>query len=405
MALKPIKVSQLNKYIGRVMQTDPILGNVSVIGEISNLKYHSSGHVYFTLKDDAGKLNCFVTGSVVKNIRFQLADGMEVITAGYISVYEKGGYYSLNVRDIQVSGEGELALAYKAMYERLFGEGIFDASYKKQLPLFPKKVCVITSPTGAAVRDIIKIIKSRNNVVDVMVYPCVVQGDGAAVQIASAIDDVNARFNDTDVMIVGRGGGSLEELWAFNEEIVARSIYASDIPVISAVGHETDFSISDYAADVRAETPTAAAALAVPDTFRLMNELDKLSDTMLSHIKRMRDMKAESLKRYQPHMLSVMFSKRVTNALHMTERLSDSIKNSIISRLMTASASVEKYGIMLDAGDPQHIINRGYAVIHDAESDRMISDAAQLTDGMNIKLRVRKGEAAAEITGVKIYGS
>lgn len=405
MALKPIKVSQLNKYIGRVMQTDPILGNVSVIGEISNLKYHSSGHVYFTLKDDAGKLNCFVTGSVVKNIRFQLADGMEVITAGYISVYEKGGYYSLNVRDIQVSGEGELALAYKAMYERLFGEGIFDASHKKQLPLFPKKVCVITSPTGAAVRDIIKIIKSRNNVVDVMVYPCVVQGDGAAVQIASAIDDVNARFNDTDVMIVGRGGGSLEELWAFNEEIVARSIYASDIPVISAVGHETDFSISDYAADVRAETPTAAAALAVPDTFRLMNELDKLSDTMLSHIKRMRDMKAESLKRYQPHMLSVMFSKRVTNALHMTERLSDSIKNSIISRLMTASASLEKYGIMLDAGDPQHIINRGYAVIHDAESDRMISDAAQLTDGMNIKLRVRKGEAAAEITGVKIYGS
>lgn len=405
MALKPIKVSQLNKYIGRVMQTDPILGNVSVIGEISNLKYHSSGHVYFTLKDDAGKLNCFVTGSVEKNIRFQLADGMEVITAGYISVYEKGGYYSLNVRDIQVSGEGELALAYKAMYERLFGEGIFDASHKKQLPLFPKKVCVITSPTGAAVRDIIKIIKSRNNVVDVMVYPCVVQGDGAAVQIASAIDDVNARFNDTDVMIVGRGGGSLEELWAFNEEIVARSIYASDIPVISAVGHETDFSISDYAADVRAETPTAAAALAVPDTFRLMNELDKLSDTMLSHIKRMRDMKAESLKRYQPHMLSVMFSKRVTNALHMTERLSDSIKNSIISRLMTASASVEKYGIMLDAGDPQHIINRGYAVIHDAESDRMISDAAQLTDGMNIKLRVRKGEAAAEITGVKIYGS
>lgn len=405
MALKPIKVSQLNKYIGRIMQTDPILGNVSVIGEISNLKYHSSGHVYFTLKDDAGKLNCFVMGSVVKNIRFQLADGMEIVAAGYISVYEKGGYYSLNVRDIQVSGEGELALAYKAMYERLLGEGLFDASHKKQLPLFPDKVCVITSPTGAAVRDILKIIKSRNNIVDVMIYPCIVQGDGAAAQIASAIDDVNAKFNDTDVMIVGRGGGSLEELWAFNEEIVAHSIYASDIPVISAVGHETDFSISDYVADVRAETPTAAAALAVPDTFRLMNELDKLSDTMLSHIKRMKDMKAESLKRYEPHMLSVMFSKRITNALHMTERLSDSIKNSIGSRLMTASASVEKYGIMLDAGDPQHIINRGYAVIHDAESDRIISDAAQLTDGMNIKLRVRKGEAAAEITGVKIYGS
>ncbi len=405
MALKPIKVSQLNKYIGRVMQTDPILGNVSVIGEISNLKYHGSGHVYFTLKDDTSKVNCFMPSSIVGNMRFQLADGMEVVAAGYISVYEKGGYYSLNVRDVQVSGEGGLALAYKAMYERLLKEGLFDAAHKKPLPAFPKKICVITSPTGAAVRDILKIIRSRNNVVDVMVYPCLVQGDGAAAQIAAAIDDVNARFSDTDVMIVGRGGGSLEELWAFNEETVARSIYESDIPVISAVGHETDFSISDYAADMRAETPTAAAAMAAPDTFRLRDELDGIIAAMSSRLNRMKEMKSESLKRYAPQMLSMIFSRRISDASHMTERLADSMKNGIESRIKTASASVEKFGVMLGAGDPQRIINRGYAVVRDAESGSIISDAQQLTDGMSVTVRMRGGEATADITGVTGYGS
>ncbi len=405
MALKPIKVSQLNKYIGRVMQTDPILGNVSVIGEISNLKYHSSGHVYFTLKDDTSKVNCFMPASISESMRFQLADGMEVVAAGYISVFERGGYYSLTVRDVQVAGEGGLALAYKAMYERLLKEGLFAAAHKKPIPSFPKKICVITSPTGAAVRDILKIIRSHNNVVDVMVYPCLVQGDGAAAQIAAAIDDVNSRFGDTDVMIVGRGGGSLEELWAFNEEIVARSIYESDIPVISAVGHEIDFSISDYVADMRAETPTAAAAMAAPDTFRLRDELDSVIAAMSSRLNRMKEMKSESLKRYAPQMLSMMFSRRITDASHMTERLADSMKNGIESRIKTASASVEKFGVMLDAGDPQRIINRGYAVVRDAMSGGIISDAKQLTDGMSVTVHMRGGEATADIIGVTGYGS
>ena len=405
MALKPIKVSQLNKYIGRVMQTDPILGNVSVTGEISNLKYHSSGHVYFTLKDDSSKVNCFMPAGAARSMRFQLADGMEVVTAGYISVYEKGGYYSLNIRDVQVSGEGGLALAYKAMYERLLKEGLFDASHKKQLPLFPRKVCVITSPTGAAVRDVIKIIKSRNDTVDVLVYPCLVQGDGAAEQIASAIYDVNARFKDIDVIITGRGGGSLEELWAFNEETVARSIYASDIPVISAVGHETDFSISDYAADARAETPTAAAAMAVPDTFRLRDELDSIIEAMSSRVERMTAMRSESLKRYSPDMLSLMFSKRITDVSHAMQRIAENMKNEMNVRIKTAAASVERFGVMLEAGDPQRIINRGYAVVRDARTGDIISGADRLAAGTGITLQMRGGEASAEITGVTGYGS
>lgn len=404
MALKPIKVSQLNKYIGRVMQTDPILGNVSVIGEISNLKYHGSGHVYFTLKDDGSRVNCFMPAGAAEKLRFQLADGMEIIAAGYISVYEKGGYYSLNVRDIQVSGEGGLALAYRAMYDRLSKEGLFDAAHKKPLPLFPEKVCVITSPTGAAVRDMLKIIRSRNDVADVMIYPCLVQGEGAAVQIASAVDDVNARFKDVDVIIVGRGGGSLEDLWAFNEEIVARSIYESEIPVISAVGHEVDFSISDYAADVRAETPTAAAAMAVPDTFALSEELERVISGMMIKLERMTAMKGESLKRYSPDMLSILFSRRLADASHMTERLADGLKNGIDGRLREAASALERFRVMLEAGDPERIINRGYAIVYNGASEDIISGADKLSDGMSITIRMRGGKASANITGVTGYG-
>ena len=265
MAVKPVKVSQLNGYIKRVLQSDPLLGNVSVIGEISNLKYHGSGHVYFTLKDEASKISCFLPYEYRKDLRYELSDGMEIIATGYIYLYERGGTYSLNVREIAVEGVGNLMAAFERLKDKLSKEGLFDENYKKPIPFFPRKIAVITSETGAAVRDIIKIIRSRNNIVDVLVYPCLVQGPGAAAEIADAIEAVNRLFPETDTIIVGRGGGSLEELWAFNEEIVARSIFASRIPVISAVGHETDFTIADFVADKRAETPTAAAQMAAPD--------------------------------------------------------------------------------------------------------------------------------------------
>ena len=259
MAIKPVKVSQLNGYIKRILQTDPLLGNVSVIGEISNLKFHGSGHVYFSMKDEGSRLNCFLPADRAQNLRYELSEGMEITASGYIYLYERGGSYSLNIRDIEVAGLGNLSIAFEKLKAKLEAEGLFDKEHKKEIPFFPEKIAVVTSETGAAVRDILKIIKSRNNYVDVLIYPVLVQGPSAAGEIAHAIADINEKWPDIDTIITGRGGGAMEELWAFNEEIVARSIYASKIPVISAVGHETDFTIADFVADRRAETPTAAA--------------------------------------------------------------------------------------------------------------------------------------------------
>ncbi|HQC82431.1 MAG TPA: exodeoxyribonuclease VII large subunit, partial [Bacillota bacterium] len=209
MAIKPISVSQFNNYVKRVLQTDPLLGNVSVIGEISNLKYHGSGHVFFTLKDEQSKLSCFLPADQVPRLRYELTEGMLITATGYISVFERGGTYSLNIRDILVEGKGNLTIAFEALKAKLEKEGLFDPKYKKPIPTFPKKVVVITSETGAAIRDILKIIRQRNDVVHVILYPCLVQGPDAAADIAAAITEVNRLFPDTDVIIVGRGGGSI----------------------------------------------------------------------------------------------------------------------------------------------------------------------------------------------------
>ena len=400
MAMKPITVSQLNRYIGRILQTDPILGNVSVKGEISNIKYHSTGHVYFTLKDQGSKISCFMAGSTAKNIRYELADGMEIIIAGYLSVYEKGGYYSLNVRDVEMSGEGALNMAYKALYEKLQKEGIFDPQYKKALPVFPRRVCVITSPTGAAVRDILKIIRSRNDVTDVLVYPCLVQGDRAAADIAKAIDDVNARFHDIDVIIAGRGGGSLEELWAFNEEIVARSIFASEIPVISAVGHETDFSISDYAADFRAETPTAAAVMAVPDTFSLRRELSEDIDNMKTALKRKMDIKEAALRRFDPQMLSVIFARRTELWNHRVLMQQTGLKGGLERRITYLENRMENLRLMLESGNPENSIRKGFAVIRDKATGKVVQDTASVKAGDRIEISLKDGTLTADVTAV-----
>lgn len=273
MSIKPISVSQLNTYINRVISSDPILMNVCVNGEISNLTKHSSGHWYFSLKDKNSTLKCFLASSRVSHLRFDLDEGMEIIAYGYVSVYEKGGYYSFNIRDIDASGEGVLQQAFDKLKKKLSDEGLFDEDHKRILPLFPKKIGVITSPTGAAIRDIITTVKRRNPLVDVLLYPALVQGEGSAASLTEAIQNMNS-FSDVDVLIVGRGGGSMEDLWSFNEESVARAVYNSKIPVISAVGHEVDYVITDFVADVRAATPTAAAELAVP---HINNFIDRIN--------------------------------------------------------------------------------------------------------------------------------
>ena len=356
MALRPITVTQLNDYIARVFDSDTLLMNVAVTGEISNLKYHSSGHVYFSLNDENSKVNCFLPSSYVRTLKYELGDGLEITATGKINVYRKGGYYSLFVRNVQVAGEGGLSMAFQLMKEKLEKEGLFDPAHKKPIPAFPHKIGILTSSTGAAVKDIIKIIRSKNELVDIMVFPVQVQGDGAAADIAGMLKFVNDNYDDIDTLIVGRGGGSQEDLWAFNEEILARAIYDSRIPVISAVGHEIDFSISDFVADLRAETPTAAADIAVPDIRELVDRLDKFSSEMLLNLKNV--LRVGELK---------------------VEQAYSRMKQDMDLLLLNRYNEIERFKLILEQNDPHRIMERGYTVI---ESDALvIRSPEELKDG------------------------
>lgn len=396
MALKPVRVSQLNSYIKRILQTDPILGNVSVIGEVSNLKFHSSGHVYFSLKDEDSKVSCFLPAGNVNRIGFDLQEGIEVTAHGYIYLYERGGSYSINIRDMESAGQGDLAAAFEKLKLKLQQEGFFSQEHKKTLPVFPYKVAVVTSPTGAAVRDILKIIKQKNNVVDIMVYPVLVQGSDAPGEISAAINDINENHTDVDVIIAGRGGGSAEELWAFNDENVARSIYASKIPVISAVGHETDFTIADFVADLRAETPTAAAERAVPDTQELREYIDSLLSENRRNLKMMLEDRKKRLQLLDPKAFGRDLQSRVAmdhmRADNIIEDMTDQIKSKIRDR---------KYRLMLlkealDGADPKAILKKGYSVITDENGD-IVRDASTLEQDQLINIEAAVGHAKARV--------
>ena len=369
MPLKPISVSQLNEYISRVLVTDPLLGNVTVKGETSGVKYHQSGHVYFSLADARARVNCFLNRELAADLRFRVADGMEVTIVGSVSVYQKGGSYSLYVRSLETEGAGSLQLAFEEMKQKLSAEGLFDPAKKKPLPFFPDHIGIVTSETGAAIRDMMKNIKPRNNHVSVTVFPVLVQGDAAAGQIARAIRTANEKFPYLDVLIVGRGGGSPEDLWAFNEEVVARAIYGSEIPVISAVGHEIDFTISDMAADVRAETPTKAAVIAVPDLDQLEEELEKRR----SLIERQLDN-------------GVMFQElRIDNLIR-------SMRSALENRIDRRQKDVEKLRMQLELNDPRKILENGYSILED-EAGRVMTDAGELQTGGVYRVRLARGSA------------
>ncbi len=272
MEIRPLKVSEVNSYIKRVFLGDMILSNLSVEGEISNFKHHYSGHMYFNLKDEKGKIKAVMFKGDNENLKFNLEDGMKVVATGYVSVYEKEGDYQLYVRQIKESGLGDLFRAFEELKKKLEAEGMFLEKHKKPLPFMPKKIGVVTSSTGAAIRDIITVIKRRFPPCSILIYPSLVQGPQAPQEICKGLSYLDDR-DDIDLIITGRGGGSIEELFAFNDENVARTIYKLKTPVISAVGHETDFTIADFVADLRAPTPSAAAELSVPDICHLNGEL------------------------------------------------------------------------------------------------------------------------------------
>ena len=273
---QPLTVKALTKYIKLKFDYDKNLQHLLLKGELSNVKRHSRGHLYFTLKDDEAQINAVMFASAASHLEFVPTEGMQVIVKGHITVYEAGGTYSLYVKEMTEDGIGNLYVAYTQLKERLATEGLFDARFKQKIPDYPQAVGVITSPTGAAIRDIISTIKRRFPMVTIYVYPALVQGEQAEASIISCIKQANA-MNLVDTLIVGRGGGSIEDLWAFNKEGVARAIFESKIPIISAVGHETDFTIADFVADHRAPTPTGAAELAVPNLPDVLKHLNQLN--------------------------------------------------------------------------------------------------------------------------------
>ena len=369
MALKPVTVSQLNDYISRVLMTDPLLGNVTVTGEISNLKYHSSGHVYFSINDENSKINCFFPASYVRNLSYELGNGLQVIINGYINVYKKGGTYTLFVRTVTVAGEGNLAMAFQLLKDKLSKEGLFDPAHKTPIAAFPHKIGIITSRTGAAVQDILKIITDRNNLVDIIIFPVQVQGEGAAQDMADTLDMIGRddSFSDIDTLILGRGGGSTEDLWAFNEEVLARAIYNCPIPVISAVGHEIDFSISDFVADRRAETPTAAAEMAVPDLREIRMGLEKQKQDLLSRLN----------------------AKVKTDSL-MVENCMLEIKSAMEKRLGEYSHRIETMKLFLEENNPASVLKKGYSMLEDM-SGKVVSSVKDIKDGERYILALKDG--------------
>lgn len=400
MAIKPVTVTQLNGYIKRILQTDPLLGNVSVTGEVSNLKFHGSGHVYFSMKDQNSKINCFLPADRARDLRYELSEGMEITASGYIYLYERGGSYSLNIKDIEVAGLGNLAIAFEKLKSKLEAEGIFDPAVKKDIPAFPEKIAVVTSETGAAVRDILKIIRNKNDYVDVLVYPVLVQGPAAAGEIAAAIEHINRDWPEIDTIITGRGGGSMEELWAFNEEIVARSIYASKIPVISAVGHETDFTIADFAADRRAETPTAAADMAVPDTGELRSFIDDLKDRLTVSIERYIQNKTLQL----GNLDLEAFRRDIESRIAMEQMRIDNMKNenfgivkNMINELLEKT---EHYKETLDALDPKELMRRGYSAVTDRDGN-FIKTIKDINTDDQVIIYMQDGNADCTVNEVR----
>ena len=379
-----VTVSQLNNYMKKLVEHQPVLGDILIKGEISNYKLHYSGHHYITLKDNDSVLKAVMFKGAASTLTFVPDNGMKVIARGKISVYEPGGTYQLYISEMTPDGLGELYVAYEKLKAKLEEEGLFDDAHKKPIPQYPQKVGVITATTGAAIRDIINVITRRYPKCEIVIYPSLVQGSGAAQNIAEGIEYFN-KTGGIDTLIVGRGGGSIEDLWAFNEEIVARAVYASQIPIISAVGHETDFTICDFVADLRAPTPSAAAELAVPDyteiCTRLMTYRTRLANAVLNMIK---------TKRALISRLSVSTPKRLIDEHRQrTDFLFTKMEKAFMLSLSKKRESFAKACAKLDAMSPLSVLSRGYSV---AESGgKVIKSCGDLKSGDGFTLRLTDG--------------
>ena len=394
MAYNAITVTELNKYIKDKVDKDEFLNNVLVKGEISNYKHHYTGHLYFTLKDENSLIKCIMFKGYAANLKFEPKDGMKVTIFGTVSVFERDGVYQIYVKAMQEDGVGNLYKAYEEMKAKLEKEGLFDQSHKKKIPLMPKCIGVLTSNTGAVIRDIINVSTRRNPNVYIKLLPVPVQGPGAAEKIVDAIKLMNEK-KIADVIIVARGGGSLEDLWPFNEEIVARAIYDSELPVISAVGHETDFTIADFVADLRAPTPSAAAELVVPNIADIKLKLDGYNNRYKLALKK----KVELMKlRYEKCMNSRVFKEplqKINEKYILVDMKVKSIENAISNIYNNKKTNMIKNIAKLDALSPLKTLTRGYSIMQ--KNGKVIKSVSQLQKDDEIDIRLIDGNAKARV--------
>lgn len=394
---KVYSINELNNYVKNVLDSDANLRQILVSGEVSNFKAHYSGHMYMTLKDETSSVKAVMFAGNASKLRFSVENGMKVLVLGTVSLYPRDGSYQLYISSMQPDGIGALSIAFEQLKEKLSKEGLFDASHKKKLPSFPDKIGVVTSATGAAIQDIFNVLSRRYPVAEVVVRPAQVQGDGAAEDIAKAIEEFNA-FNGADVLIVGRGGGSIEDLWAFNEEVVARAVYNSKIPVISAVGHETDYTICDFVADLRAPTPSAAAEIAVPDITELTADLLKIKQQMIISVKnkfneeRTRLLAIEKSGALKDPLSKLNENKR--NLLYFSEKINDLTQAYIDRQKLHFSSLAGK----LDTLSPLGVIARGYAIV--SKGEVVLTKAKDFNIGDTVNIKLSDGNVSASVTGI-----
>lgn len=393
MNIKTLTVSNLNNYIKKVVDNDYILNNVCIKGEVSNFKAHSSGHLYFSLKDEYSKINCIMFKSDAKTLNFLPKEGMSVIAKGRVSLYIKDGAYQLYCTEIKPDGVGGLFAAFQDIKSKLEKEGIFGYSHKKTIPEYIKRIGVVTSPTGAAIRDIINVTKRRNNAVDILIYPALVQGTEASKTIINGINKLN-EVEDIDVIILARGGGSIEELWAFNDEELAYAIYNSKKPIITGVGHETDFTIVDFVSDLRAPTPSAAAEMTVPDINIMMKKISehkkRLTDNINNFIERNKweiENKKREIELYNP-------INTIANEYNNLDQYRKLLYSNISIELKRNKEKLSNMNALLSANNPLNILNKGYSLIED-EKGTVVSKIQEIKKLKNINIILKDGNINA----------
>ena len=379
-------VSRVNNYIKRLLDSKPVLNNIWVKGEISNCKRHSSGHIYLTLKDESSVLKAVMFRGPASTLDFEPVDGTTVIAHGRISVYEAGGSYQLYIEDMVLDGIGDLYREFEKLKAKLQEEGLFDNKFKKPLPKFPKRIGVATAPTGAAVRDIINVITRRYPMAEILIYPTLVQGNGAKESIVSAIEYFDST-KAVDTIIVGRGGGSIEDLWAFNEECVARAIFACKTPIISAVGHETDFTIADFVADFRAPTPSAAAEVSVPS----IDELYRLINIYKSRMKNSVITRNETFRRTLNRLIPRNPQDKINQLSQKLDMRIQTLEQVYRLNINYRKRSLSEKAAKLDALSPLKTLNRGYSIAVN-DDGKVLKKKSDFTKEMQFKLKLQDGD-------------